>query len=90
MLRVITKVQTDSRELNQAQENIIRVLNPILPLMLLAPRETVTTASRPTASVSNYMTLIRVKDSGQPERIQWCLQNSDGSYGWSDLSIAPL
>jgi hypothetical protein len=90
MLKVITKVQSDSRELNQAQDNLIRVLNPILPLMLLVPREVVTTANRPSASVDNYLSLIRVKDSGQPERIQWCLQNSSGSYGWADLSIAPL
>lgn len=90
MLRVITRVQTNSRELNQAQENVIRVLNPILPLMLLVPSETVTTVARPMPSISNYLALVRVKDPGQPERIQWCLQNSDGSYGWSDLSIAPL
>jgi hypothetical protein len=90
MLKVITKVQTDSRELNQAQENFIRVLNPILPLMILMPRETVLSTARPAASSGNYLTVARVKDPGQPERVQVCLQNSDGSYGWADFAMAPL
>jgi hypothetical protein len=90
MLKVITKVQTESRELNQAQENIIRVLNPMLPLMMLMPRDTVPSTSRPAASADNYLSIARVKDSGQPERLQVCLQNADGSYGWADLAMAPL
>ena len=90
MLKVIPRVQAESRELNQIQDNLIRVLNPLLPLALLVPNDVATTAARPTPDVSRYLTLIRVKDAGQPERIQWCLQNSDGSYGWADLSIAPL
>jgi len=90
LLKVITKVQSDSRELNQAQDNLIRVLNPLLPLVMLMPRETVLSTSRPAASAENYLSIARVKDAGQPERLQICLQNSDGSYGWADLSIAPL
>lgn len=90
MLKVITKVQSDSRELNQAQDNIIRVLNPLLPLMMIMPKETVLSTSRPSASSDNYLTIARVKDAGQPERLQICLQNSDGSYGWSDIAMAPL
>lgn len=90
MLKVIPRVQAADKDVNQVQDNLIRVLNPLLPLCLLVPSSTVTTANRPTPGVGYYLQLIRVKDSGQPERIQWCLQNSDGSYGWSDLSIAPL
>jgi hypothetical protein len=90
VLKVIPRVQAADRDVNQVQDNLIRVLNPLLPLCLLVPNSTVTTANRPTANASVYLTLIRVKDSGQPERVQWCLQNSDGGYGWSDLSIAPL
>jgi hypothetical protein len=90
LLKVITKVQTESRELNQAQENIIRVLNPLLLMLMLMPKETVLSTARPTASVSTYLTFCRVKDAGQPERWQVCLQNADGSYGWSDIAMAPL
>jgi hypothetical protein len=90
MLKTITRTQTDSRELNQIQDGLIRVLNPILPLCILMPRETVLSTARPTASVDNYLTVARVKDPGQPERVQVCLQNSNGSYGWADFAMAPL
>jgi hypothetical protein len=90
MLKVITKVQSESRELNQAQDNIIRVLNPLLPMAILMPKETVLSTARPSANSANYLQLARVKDSGQPERLQICLQNADGSYGWADLAMAPL
>lgn len=90
MLKVITKVQTDSRELNQAQENVIRVMNPILPWLMIFPRSTVLSTNRPAATSENYLTIARVKDPGQPERLQVCLQNSDGSFGWADIAMAPL
>jgi hypothetical protein len=89
MLKVITKVQSESRELNQAQENIIRVLNPILPMMLLMPRETVLSTNRPAASADNYLSLARVKDSAAAEILQVCLQKADGTYGWATIATAP-
>ena len=90
MEKVIARVQSDSRELNQAQDNIARVVNPLLQRAVQMPKETVLSTNRPSASVENYLTVARVKDPGQPERVQVCLQNADGSYGWADFAIAPL
>lgn len=90
MLKVIPRVQAQSDEVNRVQDNLLRVLNPILPMAMLMPKETVLSTARPAASAGNYLSIARVKDGGQPERLQVCLQNSDGSYGWADIAMAPL
>jgi hypothetical protein len=89
MRQTVTRVQSDSRELNQAQDNIHRAIKPLLEQSVLMPKETVLSTSRPAASAENHTGFARVKDPAGAESLQVCLQKADGTYAWVTIATAP-
>jgi hypothetical protein len=83
----VARVQTDSREVNQLQQNIITALVPFVN-GLEVPRR-YAAAALPTPEVNLAGKLIRVYDQGAAETLQMCLARADGSYGWAIIAIAP-
>ena len=83
----VARVQTESREVNQLQQNIITKLVPFVNGLERVPRYAA--ASMPTANAEWSGKTIRVFDAGVPETLQMCLQNSNGSYAWVVLATAP-
>lgn len=51
-----------------------------------APTERYTTATRPTASAGYAGMRIRIKDLGEAERSQECLQNGDETWSWVTIT----
>lgn len=84
----VARVQTDSREVNQLQQNIITKIVPFVNALERVPRYAA--ATTPTASMEWTGKTIRVFDAGSPETLQMCLQNSDGSFAWVTIAVAPL
>jgi hypothetical protein len=84
----VARVQTDSREVNQLQQNIITKIIPFVNGLERVPRYSAATI--PTADISWAGKTIRVFDAGTPETLQMCLQNSDGSFAWVTIAVAPL
>jgi hypothetical protein len=82
--RPLALVVTPNREINQIQQNVSRALYRDGTL-----GEPTTSARLPAASANEAGKVYRVKDNGQPETVKVCLQNSDGSYAWAVLVIAP-
>lgn len=89
MRSTITKVQSASRELNQAQDAIRRAVGPVIDRAMLMPKETVASANRPSASKDNHTGFARVKDPGGAESLQVSLQKADGTYAWVTIATAP-
>jgi hypothetical protein len=80
--RRFTPLRTDDADLTRVQDAIARVVNapatvPVYPL-----------GGRPAAAAALGGVLIRIHATGQPDRLQTCLQNSDGSWGWVDCALA--
>jgi len=82
--RPLALVVTPNREINQIQQNMSRALFSDQAL-----GESTPSARLPTAAANVAGRVFRVKDNGQPETLKICLQNSDGSYAWAVLVIAP-
>lgn len=84
----VARVQTESREVNQLQQNIITKLVPFVNALERVPRYSA--ATMPTAGMEWVGKTVRVFDAGAPETLQMCLQNSDGSFAWVTIAVAPL
>jgi hypothetical protein len=73
-----------NRKVTSAEWNALTayVRNPVV--------STVTSATRPAANATTAGTFVRVRDPGTSETLEMCLQNSDGSYSWAVVAIAPV
>lgn len=75
-----------SSEGNRFQQRVIEAIRTLWSLIYIP---VYTSSSRPTASEQWAGRFIRVRDSGQPEQLQFCLRQADGAFAWAIVSISP-
>lgn len=81
MDRVLSKTQSTNPELNRVQDQLIRVLNPILRLVLVYGGR-FTASTRPRAGPEYLGYVIRVDVGTAQEEMEYCVQEPDGTWVW--------
>lgn len=84
-MRSIPRVQTESREVNQLQQNIIPPVESAIGALESPDRYGI--AALPAAP--ERFAWARVKDPGAAEVLKVSLQSADGTWAWVTVATAP-
>lgn len=88
MPQEIPSVQIPDKTINRWASIVTEAVNRILRFGM--PIQVYTSSARPSPSSSWAGKFIRVKDTGQPEQLQVCLQKSNsGDFAWVTVAISP-
>lgn len=85
--KVISKIQSSNDELNRVQDQLMRILNPLLSKMVFET-EVYTSRGLPMPSSSYAGVFARVKDRTGAGTLQVCIETSTGGWEWVTVALS--